>query len=425
MVTVTLKKHFLPFIVISLAGVFLCYEFVLQISPSVMTEQLMHTFRINALVLGMVLSVYYYSYGSMQIFAGLSFDRLGARKTIAYAIFVCAIGTLLMSLAQSTIWIGIGRFLSGFGSAFAFVGMLFLGKRWFAAKWFFMIAGITELVGCLGAIFGQTPVAATVNYFGWRHTLLYLAIFGVIMSVCIWLIIRDNPNHVDAVPDKQHESFKTARQSIAYILKHRQLWAIGLYAMMIFAPIAAFAALWGVPFLITKVNLSNTTAGAATSMIWVSMGLGSPVVGWISEKLHNRKLLLWLCPAIGVVCTCLLIYQPHLSLVEVYILTFLFGIGTAGQALSFCVVSDIASPRVIGTAMGFNNLLIVASGAIFQPLVGGLIHYFGSDHIINGMYVYTVADYQKALFVLPLCYCISILICIFWLKETRCKAVYN
>ena len=145
------------------------------------------------------------------------------------------------------------------------------------------------------------------------------------------------------------------------------------------------------------------------------------MAGWISEKGTSRNWPLGICAALGIISVTLLIYQPHTSLIEIYILTFLFGVGTSGQALSFCVVSDITPTPLIGSAMGFNNLLIVASGAIFQPLVGGIMHHVWDGKMLHGIPDYSIGDYQTAFIILPLCYLVGTLICLVWLKETHCK----
>ncbi len=416
-----IKRRLLPFIVVGLAGVFLFYEFVLQVSPGVMTNDFMAAFHINALVLGTTMAMYYYSYAPMQIFGGLSYDRFGARKTLTFAILICAIGSACIAMSNGIILAGAGRFLTGFGSAFSFVGMLFLGRRWFAPRYFFLVAGITELVGCLGAIGGESPIAATVAWLGWRTTLGWLALIGVVLSVLVWLVIRDfpadHPQRDDFLQGQQH----SIRQSFSYIFKHSQLWATGVYAFLVFAPITAFAALWGVPFLKASYHLSTGVASAAVSMIWLGMGIGSPLAGWISERMRSRIVPLAVSAVLGVVVTLAILYKPGLSINTLFTLLFLFGVATFGQALSFLVVGDITPNKVIGTAMGFNNLLIVLSGAIFQPLVGALLDAQWNGTMLNHSPVYTAHDYRVALAVIPVCYLLGTIVSLFWMRETRCE----
>jgi MFS family permease len=407
------SHRFFPFLVCTLAALFLFYEFILQIAPSVITDQLMLDFHLNAFKLGIITGSFFFAYTPMQLLAGLSFDRFGARTTLTFATLACAIGALLLSTTHSPFIAGTGRFLTGAGAACAFVGMLFLGERWFAARHFFLVAGITELMGCLGAVSGEAPTAAIVNAIGWRPTVLYLGIFGVILAFFIFLIVREKP-----LQYKKHEEVKTL-QALKMILSNTQSWIVGLYAFTIFAPISAFAALWGVPYLTTRYHITPTHAGLATSMIWIGMGLGSPLAGWLSEMLRNRRLLLGACGILGLIITSTILYVPSISLPAMFVLLFFYGVASSGQSLSFNVVNDNTKSNVIGTALGFNNLMVVISGAIFQPLVGMLLKLSWKGKIENGVPIYSLHAYENALIILPTCYAIGFLICLFFLKESH------
>lgn len=62
-------------LIYSVAILFLFYEMGLQVSPSVMTNELMQSFHLDAAGLGVVSGFYFYSYSLMQLPVGLLFDR--------------------------------------------------------------------------------------------------------------------------------------------------------------------------------------------------------------------------------------------------------------------------------------------------------------------------------------------------------------
>ena len=101
---------------------------------------------------------------------------------------------------------------------------------------------------------------------------------------------------------------------------------------------------------------------------------------------------------------------------------FCFGIGPAGAILSFAVVRDYNSKN-LGVAIGFNNMLVVLGGAFFQPLVGVLLESFWDHRLVSGSVVYSLANYQLALMILPICFGIGLLFSLFVIKETNCKRV--
>lgn len=415
------KQRLFAFTVCGIAGLFLAYEFILQVSPNVMTQQLMHSFDINAVALGTYISFYYYSYAPMQLVAGLSFDRLGARNTLTLAILTCAVGTGVIGYADSAYWLGVGRFLTGLGSAASFVGLLFLGRSWFANRYFFLVAGITEFLGCLGAVVGGGPTAMMVHAFGWRPTLIGLALVGFVLTILAFFVVRESSATRNAAPEiglSHSPLFERLKQ----VLSQPQMWAISLYAFMVFAPIPAFAALWGVPYLTAAYDISPTVAGFACSMIWVGMGLGSILAGWVSELLRSRKIPLVAGALLGVVVTLLILYV-HVSLIMLYGLMFLLGVATLGQALSFNAINDNAELKIAGTAMGFNNMLVVLSGALTQPIIGLILHAVWNGAMQNGAPLYTAGDYRLALLMLPAFYLLAAIIGLVCIRETHCRHI--
>ena len=116
-------------IICLLSASFFVYEFFIQISPGVMTNELMRDLQIGAGGLGILSAFYYYAYTPMQLPAGLLFDRFGPRILLTFASCVCALGALSFGLAHTVAEAAAGRFLMGIGSAFAFTGTLLLVSR--------------------------------------------------------------------------------------------------------------------------------------------------------------------------------------------------------------------------------------------------------------------------------------------------------
>ena len=100
----------------------------------------------------------------------------------------------------------------------------------------------------------------------------------------------------------------------------------------------------------------------------------------------------------------------------------MFGIGPTGAILSFAVVKDY-NMRIYGAAIGFNNMMVVLGGAFFQPLVGVLINMFWDFKAAGETPVYTLANYQIGLCILPLCFLAGFILSLLFIKETNCEQV--
>ena len=154
-------------------------------------------------------------------------------------------------------------------------------------------------------------------------------------------------------------------------------------------------------------------------MIWLGIGIGSPLLGWLSDKLESRRIALITSSVLGLSATLVLLYLPGLSLTTAYFVCFVLGLGAGGQTVSFAVVKENNPLELVGTASGFNNLSVLIGGAIFQPLVGYILQHSDSARLVNGVHVYNLASYQKALLVMPLCFFASLIIASFVLKESH------
>ncbi len=399
-----------------LAASFYLYEFVLQVAPSVMAGPMMSTFRVNAEGFGIISAFYFYAYAPMQLPAGLLFDRYGPRKLMSLALMLCAIGSFFFASTESVITAALGRFLIGIASAFSFIGVLVLLSRWFPPKHFAILAGIAQAMSSVGAIFGEVPLAALINYTGWRKASFILAIVGVLLSVLLWTFIRDFPHR--STQEKPTRRLRDEWHRLIEVWRHKYTWVTAGYAFAIWGPITVFAALWGVPFLQEKYQVSVVVASSMCSMIWIGIGIGSPFLGWVSDRFNSRKIALSLSSVLGLVATIILLYTP-ISMTWAYFVLFVFGLGSGGQTVSFAVIADNNPIHLVGTASGFNNLAVVLGGAVFQPLVGVLLHRSGDWHIINNVPVYAASAYQKALFVMPVCYLASLVFVLFLLKESH------
>ncbi|WP_028384512.1 MFS transporter [Legionella moravica] len=400
-----------------LAASFYLYEFILQVAPSVMAESMMKTFGVTGQGFGVISAFYFYAYAPSQLPAGVLYDRYGPRKLMTFAIILCAIGSAFFASTDSVFTACIGRFLIGIGSAFSFIGVLVLISRWFPPYYFAILAGIAQLMSSVGAMFGEMPLAALIDHVGWRNASFILSAVGFILAGFFWAFIRDYPHQQNqSIPEHY---LRDEWKRLVAVCKHAHTWITGGYAFAIWTPIAVFAALWGVPYLQEKYQISVVAASGLCSMIWIGIGIGSPLLGWLSDRIQSRRIALIISAVLGLFATLTLLYYPDLPYSCSYLILFILGLGAGGQTVSFAVVKENNPPELVGTASGFNNLSVLIGGAIFQPMVGYILQNTGSWRLVNGVHVYDISSYQTALLVMPLCFLGSLLISAFLIKETH------
>lgn len=400
-----------------LASLFYLYDFVLQVAPSVITHDLMGELGLGATGLGIMSAFFFYAYAPMQLPAGLSYDKFSPRFILATATAICALGGLFFSVGHTMLTLCLGRFLTGAGAAFSFIGTLVLITHWFPARYFGILAGVVQFMSCLGSILGQAPLANAVQASGWRQSIFTISCIGFGLALLILLCVRDYPAH--------HQRVITTTKKVSRgisglwsVLKRSHTWAIGLYSLIIWTPAVVFAELWGVPYLMQAYHYSASTVSSLLVCYWLGMGIGSPLAGYVSNVLKTRKTVLSGCLILGLVSICMLLYGPVLSYVSLSIWLFIFGLAASGQSFAFAVVQDRNSADTVGTAIGLNNMFVVVSGAIFQPVASMLLSFFWDGQRSGGVPVFSVQDYQMAMGILPVIFVIGWFIVRYWLKET-------
>ena len=106
-------------VVMSLCAAFLFYKYILQNFPSVMASQLMESFQLQGLGLGVLSGVYFWTYLIVPLFVGIILDHYGTRWITSLAIFACALGLFIFSQAEHLNTAIVGRALTGVGVSFA------------------------------------------------------------------------------------------------------------------------------------------------------------------------------------------------------------------------------------------------------------------------------------------------------------------
>lgn len=374
-----------------LTAMFLFYEMAVQVSPSVMTSYLMQDLKLTAVGLGFMSGFYFYSYTLMQIPAGLLFDRFHVRWVVVVPLCICAAGALCFSQAQSIVGGSLGRLLMGTGSAFAFISVMVVASDLFHEKHFALLAGLIQMLAAFGAMMGEGPLVPMVESYGWRHTMVFLAIISVILVVMIATFVRYEK--CDKFKKTEESGQTHIFGSLELLVKSKQTWFIASYACLLWAPMAAFASLWGVPYFEKVYGLDKSHSAQLVALMWLGIAIGSPITGFLSDFIKSRRIPLVTVAALGFLGFMVINAHLDIPLWMVGACLFAAGVACGGQVLSFAVVKDNNDDRNIAAAIGFNNMAVVIAGAIFQPLVGNFIsdqsvlHYQQGMHIVTACYL--------------------------------------
>lgn len=399
----------------SCAALFYLYQFIIRVSPNVIIQELMQEFAIDAATVGTLASFYYYAYAGLQVPVGVLLDRFGPRRILSIACLICGLGTILFAQAETLFWAKMGRFLIGMGSACAFAGTLKINTTWFSPKRLSLLTGLTTTLGTTGGISAGIPLVLSIGYIGWRHTLMGTAFIGIILGVIIAIFMQDQQKPLKS--SSATMGGEGLLEGLKILIKMPQIWILAFYGFCLYTPFSAFADVWGTSYLMKLYSIPRLNASGMSSTIYIGAAIGGIVSAFLSEWTGRRKVPIVLGALGTSICFLFLIFYPPQSTVWATALLFTIGLFCSFHYMGFASTCELTEKSMNATAVSFVNMFTMASGVLFQPLIGGLMDRQWNGEIIDGERFYSLADYRWAITAIPVALIIGLVFACF-IKET-------
>ncbi|MBL0900171.1 MAG: hypothetical protein IBJ17_15920 [Reyranella sp.] len=97
-------------------------------------------------------------------------------------------------------------------------------------------------------------------------------------------------------------------------------------------------------------------------------------------------------------------------------------VAAARRVWGSAAVRGLSPPAAAGAALGIVNAVVTGAGALYQPLLGGLLDLAWTGELAGGARVYAPAAYGTAFSVLVAGSAVGIA-CILLMRETRCRQI--
>lgn len=426
------KYTVFAWLICGLGALFYSYEYLLRIAPSVMEGPIEEHYMLTAGGFGALSVFYYYAYVPMQLPVGLLVDKFGPKRLLTLACLICTIGTFIFPLTQFYWIAALGRFLVGFGSAFAFVGVLKLATMWLPEDKLAMVAGMAAGLGAVGAMLGDNLLGYLVESTNWKVTLHNAAFFGLVLTFLLWFFLRDKKENSQYPKKRSTLNMRRELEDLKYILSNRRIWINGIYGCCVYLPTTVVAELWGIPYLEHARGLSAEKASFANSLIFLGFMCGAPIMGLISDRIHKRVLPMKAGAFGAFLIACVIFYMPSINISILFVLMFVLGLFYSSQAIVFAYSREVSPSHAAGTAMSVTNMIVMLGGMFMQPLIGYLLDWsavtrdpsltknvLATQNVVN---TYQPHDYFIAFSIIPIGIFIAFLMT-FFLKETHAKTL--
>ena len=409
------KTSLLPWVVCFASSLFFFYEFIQGNMFASIADNIMHDFHIQADKMTYLSSIYYVSNVIFLFAAGMMLDRFSTKKTILVSMLFCVLSTFVLAYTHAFYVALLCRFVMGVGSAFCFLGPIRLASRWFRPKRMALVTGAIVTMGMAGGMLAQYPLTKLVLLVGWRESMVMVGWLGVAMLIVMMLLIKEKPNNVILNAYKKTSLFSVAKK--AYL--NSETWLVALYASLMNMAVAVFGAMMGSLYLMQRLDVSKEDGSMVNSMLFLGAIIGGPLIGWGSDRLGLRVLPMKLGALASFLVFLAILYLP-VSLASMAALFFLLGFFTAAQVISYALVAESSSPTMTATAVSMVSIMTQGGYILYQSIFGRLLLWHGEMHMVGGVPVYSLADYQMAAMILPLGLGLALLIAL-KLKETHCR----
>jgi MFS family permease len=356
-----------------LAALYYFFQYVLRAAPAVMMPQLRDAFGLSAVGAASLVGLFYYGYAPFSLVAGTALDRFGPKRVIPVGAVMVGTGALLFGTGNLAL-ASIGRFLQGAGGVFALIGAVYIVTKSLPASRAATLIGVTQMFGSSGGSAGQFMVGPMLTAgVAWSIFFIGMGLTGLGIAVALFVFLPGQK------PEKRHGDWlRGSARALTLVFRNPQTILCGLMAGLFFIPTTIFDMIWGVRFLQDAHGFDYGEAVIRSSTVPMGWLIGSPLMGFLSDRLKRRKPVIIGAGCGLIVCLGWILYGRP-GVIPPYVAGLATGI-MSGAAMIFYTVSKEANPPELGgTATGaisfqiftFSAVLVAVFGRIMQSASGG------------------------------------------------------
>jgi sugar phosphate permease len=394
-----------------------------RLSMGVIRPDLINTFGIGDKDFANISTTYFYIYLFMQIPTGMFVDSVGPRKTAASGLVISALGSIIFGLTPSIIGLYIGRSLIGLGVSVIFVSILKIQAMWFYRKEFATITGITCLIGTMGGVLAQSPLAKLVSVLTWRYSFVAVSVVTVIIALLILKYVKNSPmdmglpllEHYESSDDKI--TFKKLSKDLVKVLKNPKTWfAFFLYAGC-YGSYVIITGFWGTAYITDVYGLNLLTASNYIIAAVIGSALGALSIGWVSDKMQSRKKPMIAFSGIYLASWLSLVFWNggKMPIQALPIVLFILGYTSAAFVITWAVGKEVNSPETVGISTSVVNIGGFLGSIIVPPFMGNVFDLYSN--------VLTPVELYHKAFIFALAASLFAFVVSFFTTETNCENI--
>ena len=360
-------------------------------APGLITDEIMRDFHVSAATIGLLASIQFLIYTSLQIPMGILADRFGPNYFLIVGATLTGIGTIIYSLGTHEIVLFLARILIGVGDATIWVNMMLILGQWFSTREFVRLVGFAGMTGSLGFLLATVPFSAWILLLGWRGAFFSTGVVLCLCGLLLYFILVLKPKKM--FTDEQVVEEDVVKEKTFTLLKRivssKQAWALFFCHFGVVGAYVGFIGSWAVPYGMNVYGMTRSDASELIMIGLIGALIGAPLTSWISSRFETIKKPYLIVQCVILLSWCFfLFYNGHPPLWGLVVLFFIIGYGYGASALTFALVRQSFPISESGIVSGFANTGGFLS-AVLLPFFFGVIldqYQTTSSSIVNGYY---------------------------------------
>ena len=214
-------------------------SYVYRMVNAVLAPTLAAEFGLSAGGLGLLSSMYFFSFALCQLPLGLAMDRFGPRKVNATLLLVAAAGGAWFAHADGAASAIAARALIGVGVSGALMASLTAFVLWYPADRLSTLNAVAFSAGMVGAMTVTVPLEMLLRVWPWREAFMLIVAATVMVSLLLWFWVPERviPARGETFKDQLHQLASLMRDAaflrLAVCLGASQFAAVALQTLWI------------------------------------------------------------------------------------------------------------------------------------------------------------------------------------------------
>lgn len=395
-------------------------------SLAVMGPRISSDFGLTTSSLGVVGSLFMYPYALMQVPSGFLADRIHPIAVLRVSVTLITLGTVLFATCSSYTVLCLSRLILGFGAGLFYVPAAKLMSSENETSSIGAALGLFISVGNMGTIFASAPLTLLVMRWSWRAIVLITGLISAALLLVSfgtpWTRFHGvdrgvgeggrgryvlgpedtvRPRHAfEQLPpshsfcrfpiDETRNEFQDSRlrrgwrfhisgalapevHDMISICRQfgREIAILGLWSFFLVGAEVSFRGVFAVDYLMKARGFAMDKAGLMLLAMTVGSSVGTPLVGWISDRFRPRKrvvlifslacVLWWSVQPLG---------SPDSRLLIQMTSYFVMGVMCGCFIVAFAWARETLSEHLVGLTIGIFNLAGFLGSATLSHILG-------------------------------------------------------